>query len=59
MEQYKLEIKENFDKALKEYFEFADNKGCGDNHDGKLFEPDELEEINKKRDELFGEGWRK
>ena len=44
--------------VLKEYFKFADSLGMGNEHNGKTLDVYDLEAINNKRDELFGEDWK-
>lgn len=45
-------------EKLKEYFKFADSLGVLDADGSKEFNKEDLELINKKRDELFDEDWK-
>ncbi len=48
-----------YDKAMKEYFNFADKLGeVVPENNNKLFSEEELELINNKREELFGKSWK-
>lgn len=49
---------DGYNKILKEYFKFADNKGDSGVITKTFFQV-ELDAINNKRDELFGKEWRK